>query len=74
MTRQGALRRGLEASHAQALGPYQAFMSITMGSHVASFPGSTAQHFLHRVFPKCKKRWAVEAGNEARPIVVKQCN
>ena len=38
-------------------------------SGIASFPGSTAQHFLHfgktRVFPKCKKRWAVEPGNEA---------
>ena len=40
-------------------------------SGVASFPGSTAQRFLHFgktpacVFPKCEKRWAVEPGNEA---------
>ena len=42
---------------------------------LASFPDSTAQRFLHfgktraaRFFPKCKKRWAVESGNEARPF------
>ena len=37
---------------------------------VASFPGSTAQRFLHfgkpyRAFTKCKKCLAVEPGNEA---------
>ena len=41
--------------------------------YIASFPGSTAQRFLHlwkhfgktRVFPKCKKHWAAEPGNKA---------
>ena len=36
---------------------------------IVSFPGSTAQRFLQtRVFPKCKKRWAVEPGNEAMKV------
>ena len=43
-------------------------------SYVASFPGSTAQRFLQfgktRVFPNCKKCWAVEPRNEAIVMLV----